>query len=267
MTTSSTMHRNPAQRNDIRRNWNRRFLVAAVSAGALTGGCLVGPGAAEASSARVATAAGLPAVNLPAAGLHSIGFQAVRPKTKTAQCSADSYLGDKRLGPAKLPKKGPVGLEMIGYQRTGGLTPAGFLAKYWDPSLNSGAGGWLYPPQDGYLIRADGTPIQWEQQLWAGLTIDRYGSEYGGFLSPAGLPYFTRAIPPTNLNGTPPASCNYHQYRVLKPFGVDAGPIAAWFAQPGGGLQYQLDTTQVPGAPSPLNVLWLVDNGYLARVS
>jgi hypothetical protein len=54
---------------------------------------------------------------------------------------------------------------------------------------------------------------------------------------------------------------------VLKPFQVDAGPIAAWFAQPGGGLQYQLDAALSPDAPAKINVLWLVDNRYLARIS
>ena len=80
------------------------------------------------------------------------------------------------------------------------------------------------------------------------------------------MSYATRSIPPQNLDATPPAARNYHDYRVIRPLTVDAGPIAPWFAQPGGGLQYQLDATLVPGAPSPLDVMWLVTNRYLARV-
>jgi hypothetical protein len=49
---------------------------------------------------------------------------------------------------------------------------------------------------------------------------------YGSFLAPAGLPYSARSIPPQNLDGTPAAGCNYHEYQVLKSFSVDEGPIA-----------------------------------------
>jgi hypothetical protein len=81
------------------------------------------------------------------------------------------------------------------------------------------------------------------------------------------LPYALRSIPPQSLDGTPAAGCNYHVYRVLKPLEVHAGPIAPWFAQPGWGEQYQLDGSLVPGAPAALNVLWLVNNGYLKRLA
>ena len=47
---------------------------------------------------------------------------------------------------------------------------------------------------------------------------------------------------------------------------MDAGPIAPWFFQHGGGLQYQLDGALVPGAPARMNVMWLIDNGYLQRL-
>ncbi|MFD0331805.1 TNT domain-containing protein [Streptacidiphilus monticola] len=81
-----------------------------------------------------------------------------------------------------------------------------------------------------------------------------------------GPPYALRAIPPQSLDGQPAAGCNYHDYRVLRPFSVDAGPIAPWFDQPGLGWQYQLDSALVPGSPARLNVLWLVQNGYLERL-
>jgi hypothetical protein len=187
-----------------------------------------------------------------------------RPLTTT--CSADYLNGDFRLGPAGLPNSGYVGYELKGYRRTGNLSTTTFLARYYDSTANSGAGGWIYPPDSGYQLRRDGSPIVWRKTLRVGQDLDRFGSEYGAFLSPAGSPYAVRAIPPSNLDGTPAAGCNYHRYAVLKPFDVDAGPIAAWFAQPGGGWQDQLIGSFVAGAPASLNVLWLVNNGYLQRL-
>jgi hypothetical protein len=184
-----------------------------------------------------------------------------------AECSAAFFDGDPRLGPAGLPVLGIVGIELIGYHRTGRLSPAAFLAQYYNPAANGGAGGWIYPPDNGYVIGPDGRPVEWRERLRAGQRIDRYGSEFGSFLAPAGSLYAERSIPPQSLDSTPPERCNYHDYRVLKDFVVDAGPVAPWFAQPGYGLQYQLDATLIPGAPASVNVMWLVNNGYLARVA
>jgi Tuberculosis necrotizing toxin len=185
-----------------------------------------------------------------------------------SECSADFYHGDRRLGPARLPVLGTVGAELRGYQRTGGMSPARFLATYYDPAANDGQGGWRYPPpDDGYVITPEGRPLEFPLTLLPGQDIDRFGSEYGSFLAPDTLPYAARSLPPASLDGTPAAGCNYHEYRVLKSFSVDAGPIAPWFGQPGGGLQYQLDPTLVPGGPSTLTVQYLVTNSYLARTN
>ena len=181
-------------------------------------------------------------------------------------CSAAFENDDARLGPAQLPTTGPVGRELRGYDRTGGASQQSFLAQFWDPTANAGAGGWRYPPQNGFLLKPDGSPIETHQPLGRGQAVDRFGSEYGGFLAPEGAAYDARSIPPQSLDGQPAAGCNYHAYRVLKPFEVDGGPIAPWFNQPGLGWQYQLDTSLVPGAPARLNVLWLVQNGYLERL-
>ncbi|MEU3462721.1 TNT domain-containing protein [Streptomyces sp. NPDC006733] len=180
--------------------------------------------------------------------------------TARTECSATFYQGDPRLGPEVLPTRGAVGRELAGYHRTGKLSAPAFLARY-----NTGTG-WIYPPQNGYVIGPDGRPVEWQQTLRPGQDIDRFGSEYGSFLAPEGLPYANRSIPPQSLDGVPAAGCNYHDYRVLKAFAVDAGPIAPWFAQPGYGLQYQLDAALVPGAPATINVMWLVANGYLQRL-
>jgi hypothetical protein len=192
---------------------------------------------------------------------------AASPAVPSDTCSAAFEQGDMRLGPEELPTTGPVGHELIDYQRTGGASHSAFLAKYYDPNANNGAGSWRYPPHNGYLTTPDGTPLETTQQLLPGQDIDRYGSEYGSFLAPAGLPYATRSIPPQGLDGQPAAGCNYHDYKVLKPFTVDAGPIAPWFNQPGLGWQYQLDTSLLPDRPAQLNVLWLVNNGYLHRLA
>jgi hypothetical protein len=182
------------------------------------------------------------------------------------RCSAQDFGGDPRLGPLRLPILGLVGAELIGYRRTGDLTPQRFLDTYYDPTANGGAGGWRYPPDNGYADDPAGDPIEFALPLSPGQVIDRFGSEYGSFLAPAGLRYAQRSIPPQSLDANPAGGCNYHGYRVLRPFTVRAGPIAAWFSQPGGGLQYQLDSTLLPGAPNPLNVRALVDAGYLARL-
>jgi hypothetical protein len=205
---------------------------------------------------------GLLAVLALLVGALSAPASAAAQVTASDECSAASYLGDPRLGPATLPTTGPVGFELKHYHRTGDLTPQAFLDTYY----NTAAQGWIYPPQNGYLINPEGQAVEWTQPLAPGQDIDRFGSEYGAFLAPEGLPYAMRAIPPASLNGNPPAGCNYHDYRVLKSFTVHSGPIAPWFAQPGLGLQYQLDAALVPGSPARLNVMWLVDNGYLQRL-
>ena len=50
-------------------------------------------------------------------------------------------------------------------------------------------------------------------------------------------------------------------------FKVRFGPIAPWFGQIGLGFQEKLDAALVAGAPAPLNVAWLVANGYLRRLN
>ncbi|OLR91092.1 hypothetical protein [Actinokineospora bangkokensis] len=101
------------------------------------------------------------------------------------ECSAELYQGDRRLGPEVLPRTGSVGFQLFGYSRTGWHSQADFLGKFYDSTANS----WRYPPQDGYVLKFDGTPLKWEQTLVRGQRIDRYGSEYGAFLAPEGLPY------------------------------------------------------------------------------
>jgi hypothetical protein len=238
----------------------RRTLLALVLAAGL---------AAAAVPASAAASAGTGAASIAAAstaGASTAGASVAAAANPADSCSSDFFAGDPRLGPKKLPERGAVGAELFGYHRTGGLRASEFLATYYNPAANGGSGGWTYPPDNGYVIAPDGQPLEFQLTLPPGSDMDRFGSEYGSFLATAGLPYAARSIPPQSLDSNPAASCNYHDYQVLKPFTVDAGPIAPWFAQPGGGLQYQLDSTLVPGSPSRLNVMWLVANGYLERI-
>lgn len=234
-------------RSSLRMRWGVSALALAAAAALMPAGA---PAAAAAG-----TVAG-------SASIWSTGPVLLASKPLRTTCSATFVDGDRRLGPEQLPNHGRVGGELKGYRRFGSMTAPDFLATYYDAAVGS----WIYPPQNGYQLRPDGTPVVWRRTLRVGRVLDRFGSEYGSFLSPAGTPYARRAIPPSNLTGTPAEDCNYRQYRVVRSFDVAAGPIAAWFAQPGDGWQYQLSGAYVSGAPEYLNVLWLVDNGYLERV-
>jgi len=190
-------------------------------------------------------------------------FAAVTPP---AECSTEDFNGDPRLGPRDLPTQGSVGLELRTYDRLAGLTPEQFIAIWWDPTLFDGAGGWRFPPFNGFLLDPNGQPIHAAMTLRSGFRVDRFGSEFGAFLAPVGSQYAQRALPPQSLdNASTPAGCNYNLYKVARDFQVDGGPIAPAFGQPGRGLQFMLDGALVPGAPARLNVRWLIDNGFLIR--
>ena len=181
-------------------------------------------------------------------------------------CSSAYFDGDSRLGPQILPHRGAIALMTLGYRRLAGLSPGQFLATYWDPAANGGSGGWRYPPDNGFLIM-HGQPDESPFVLMPGRQIDRFGSEYGAFLAPVDTLYAERSLPPQSLDDFDPAyTCNYHDYRVLKPFAVEAGPIAPAFGQPGRGTQYQVVGSLLPGGATP-NVIWLVTNGYLQRLN
>ncbi|MFC7310342.1 TNT domain-containing protein [Streptomyces monticola] len=183
---------------------------------------------------------------------------------RPAPCTGE-YQGDARLGPKWLPKKwqAPVGPLLKDWKRTGKLAPSAFLKKYWEGPAEGGS--WKYPPNDGFA-EVNGEIDKEPAKLRPGQRLDRFGSEYGAFLAPAGDPYAERALPPTNLNTKEPAfTCDYRVYKVSKPFWVWQGSIAPWFEQPGGGQQIKLDSVFLdPGAGQRLNVKWLLEHGYLA---
>ncbi|MEV3870773.1 TNT domain-containing protein [Streptomyces sp. NPDC049906] len=184
-----------------------------------------------------------------------------------APCSG-AHEGDPRLGSAHLPAKRdrPVGPLLKGWQRTGHLGSRDFLEKYWEGPADTG--GWKYPPHDGFA-EVNGQLDKEPAKLRKGSRLDRFGSEYGSYLAPAGDAYAKRALPPQSLN-TRDANvpCDYRVYRVTKPFWVWQGRIAPWFEQPGGGRQIKLDPVFLdPGQGQRLNVKWLLDHGFLARVA
>ena len=101
-----------------------------------------------------------------------------------------------------------------------------------------------WPPNRGFL----GQSVKYT--LLPGSRIDRYGHEYGTFVSPEGVPYRARALKPGTDGKT------YTVYEVKKPLTVDAGEIAPWFGYEGRGIQYEL----------PDRVINLIKNETLERL-
>jgi hypothetical protein len=172
------------------------------------------------------------------------------------------YADNPLLGPAQLPTALPVGPLLAGYRRFGALTAQEFLDQYGNAAQDA----YVYPPAGGFVIAPDGRPIRAAQTLLPGYRLDRFGFPGGSYLAPLGTPFSSRALPPSNLNTPANAPlANYHTYCVLKPFTVDSGPIAPWFAQPGMGTQYKLEAKYLPQAGTQLSVTWLVEHGYLVE--
>ena len=71
-------------------------------------------------------------------------------------CSNAYLNGDARLGPAQLPITGSLHPIVAHYHPLAGLTALEFLATYWNPSANGGSGAWNYPPDNGFVLAANG---------------------------------------------------------------------------------------------------------------
>ncbi|KAI6749489.1 hypothetical protein HG530_014903 [Fusarium avenaceum] len=169
--------------------------------------------------------------------------------------SKDYICRDARLGPTKLPRKLPLSTFVESYNRFGGLTPIQFLQTWTDEK-----GSYKYPPQNGFQLDEHGNAINGSMVLQVGTLVDRFGSEYGSFISAASAPYSQRALPPSNLATNPDTSdfpYNYHVYRVIKPLTVVGGPIAPWFGQPGLGAQFFTGDVG--------NVKFLIEQNYLQK--
>ncbi|MEU7580047.1 TNT domain-containing protein [Streptomyces sp. NPDC041068] len=92
-----------------------------------------------------------------------------------------------------------------------------------------------------------------EAEVW-----DRFGSPLGRFAHPEGTPFAQRSLPPLYVG------CGYHVYSWIRPWTqedvekygfIQAGKVAPWFEQPGGGTQFML--------PEGISVQWLIDQGYI----
>ncbi|KAF3395248.1 hypothetical protein DPV78_008482 [Talaromyces pinophilus] len=113
----------------------------------------------------------------------------------------------------------------------------------------------IYPPQQGFKLDSNGVQIYSNITIPNGTYIDRFGRTDSQYVSPAGVPYEKRSIPPSNLirrhgNGT-----IYVKYVTLTDIEVENGTIAPWFGQPGGGIQYILPYSTETLANPPYN--WL----------
>ncbi|WP_242424907.1 glycohydrolase toxin TNT-related protein, partial [Frankia sp. EI5c] len=119
------------------------------------------------------------------------------------QCSRADLKNDPRLGPAKLPVFGEVARELADYERTGEHSTRQFLGTWWDPSATFSPfpgipGNWVFPPQNGYYVNPDGTPVRAVTTLFPGQQIDRFGLPRGSFLAPRGTDYAQRSLPPSS---------------------------------------------------------------------
>ncbi|PQQ35787.1 hemagglutinin, partial [Photorhabdus luminescens] len=104
----------------------------------------------------------------------------------------------------------------------------------------------IWPPNRGAY-----GPVE-KVTLPTGKIIDRYGHPGGNFVSPAGVPFSERALPPSYETTKP-----YFQYKIIKPIpDVPKSNILPWFGQKGTGTQYEL--------PKP--VQWYLDNEYMKKV-
>jgi hypothetical protein len=166
------------------------------------------------------------------------------------------YCGRQELGPATLPSTGPVSTLLKGYRRFGGLQPTQFLDWYRTGDL------WKYPDNRGFA-EVNGVLDMHLQTMEPGGLLDRFGADTGKYLATGGTPYAKRALPPDSLNG---AGNGYHCYVVARDFRVEAGHIAAGFAQPGFGTQQWLDPALKPSDfddSETYNVANLVKHEYL----
>ncbi|MCU7821154.1 TNT domain-containing protein [Kitasatospora sp. DSM 101779] len=167
------------------------------------------------------------------------------------------YCGRPELGPAVLPSTGAVAALLKGYHRLGGLQPTQFLDWYRNGDQ------WKYPGNRGFAELNGVLDMQRRTMLPGGL-LDRFGADTGKYLANGGTPYAKRALPPDSLNG--PGN-GYHCYVVNRDFQVQAGHIAAGFAQPGFGTQEWLDPALKPADfadSETYNVANLVKHEYLA---
>ena len=104
----------------------------------------------------------------------------------------------------------------------------------------------IYPLNDGFVGEPEKVTLKAESML-----VDRYGSGKGYYLSSKEVTFKERALPRTTKRE------EYTIFDVKKDIqDVLSGVAAAWFGEPGGGVQYKLST----------RIDILVREGYLEEV-
>lgn len=118
-----------------------------------------------------------------------------------------------------------------GWAPTGGMTWDEFASQFGTPGSRN------YPVNDGFPPGHVPQPAR----LPEGAIIDRFGSEYGRYLSPDGTPFADRALAPESVGG------DYNRYLVTgKPlppgWQVGEGPVQPYYGQTPSpeGLQYMI---------------------------
>ncbi|MGW5921285.1 TNT domain-containing protein [Nocardia fluminea] len=103
----------------------------------------------------------------------------------------------------------------------------------------------LHP--DGFATPTGRTPTR----LDPGRIMDSFGTTFTRLLYDIGTPFGARSLPIHY------AESGYRRWKVLTPTPVWSGPVAPWFARPGGGNQY---FTVMP-------VVDLVGSGFLEEIA
>lgn len=176
------------------------------------------------------------AAKLAAAALVSLGITVLLKKI-TENVHEVRLAKDE---PQEEPPSNPVQKDKIRTERSPIKSPklrSDLSNEWFDPKT----GKLSWPPNDGFSSDQVG------QTLDPGTQIDRYGSNFGRFLSPKGASFGARALPYDE------ASMPYHAFEVLKPLTVQSGRAAAWFDEEGGATQYMTSSS----------VDELIKNGFL----
>ncbi len=143
------------------------------------------------------------------------------------------------------PFFGDTGTNVKSYEVTHTSTGYSDLSSTQSVVANSGT-----KSVNPYYPRNDGALGKWSNEiLYPGTRIDRFGEDFGKYLSPHGTPLDMRALPPGNT-GT------YNAYKVLKPFEVQSSTIAPAFGKLGLGKQYL----------SPVSVKTLLKRGIITTI-
>ncbi|WP_066908865.1 glycohydrolase toxin TNT-related protein [Mycobacterium interjectum] len=153
--------------------------------------------------------------------------------------------------PAETVTPGGAPLAVVrGWDPTGGMPWDEFASQFGTPGART------YPLNDGFPPGFVPQPAH----LPEGTIIDRFGSEYGRYLSPDGTAFADRSLAPESVGG------DYKRYMVtgepLPPgWQIVEGPVEPWYGQTPspGSLQYMIlgpDGVEV-------NVKELVDGGIL----